>query len=164
MTSAAALEAALGAARAIRAGGDEAGGAATGGAPATPRRRKLRSALAEPEEAEKDSAPDEPKVSASDRRGAAAALIGIWASLARDLAVVARGGDRQAANPQLLEEVRAVSPKVNPARLRAFIDRLTELGAGLDDNLNPELALDVLALAWPRSEQMGTVALAAPRR
>ena len=36
------------------------------------------------------------------------------------------------------------------ARLRAFLARLGEIDAQLDENVNPELALDVLALSWPR--------------
>jgi len=35
--------------------------------------------------------------------------------------------------------------------LPAFLTRLAEIESAVDQNVNPELALDVLAVAWPRS-------------
>jgi DNA polymerase-3 subunit delta' len=125
---------------------------------ATPRRRKSRAQAEAAPEGEGGSAGESgAKASASDRRAAAATVIEIWASLARDLAVVGRGGARLADDPDLLDELVAAAAQLNPASLRTFIDRLTEIGAGLDENVNPELTLDVLALAWPH-----TAAPAAP--
>ena len=92
-----------------------------------------------------------PKVSASERRAAASTLISIWASVARDLAVAALGGRRQLHDPELLDELAAVAPTISTGALPTFIARLGAIEAQLDENVNPELALDVLALAWPRS-------------
>jgi DNA polymerase III subunit delta' len=91
-----------------------------------------------------------PKVSASDRRGAASALIAIWASLARDLAVAGLGGRRQLNDPELLDELTVVAPTIAPGSLPSFLARLADVEVQIDENVNPELALDVLALAWPR--------------
>jgi DNA polymerase-3 subunit delta' len=158
MRSAAALEAALAEGRKKVAAGDvsveEAGTQAKG------RRGRKAAAVVLPagdansaDEADAD-APTEtaaaPKVSASERRAAASALMSIWASVARDLAVAALGGRRQLHDPELLDELAAVAPTIAPGTLPAFIARLAAIEVQLDENVNPELALDVLALAWPR--------------
>jgi DNA polymerase-3 subunit delta' len=119
---------------------------------ATPGRRKPRPSSSTAVEAVEGGAAQSalPKASASDRRAAAATLIEIWAALARDLAVAGRGGARQVDDPELLDELTTASTGLDRPGLAAFIARLAEIGAGLDENVNPELALDVLALAWPR--------------
>jgi hypothetical protein len=38
---------------------------------------------------------------------------------------------------------------------------LWDVAGQLDDNVNPELALDVLALSWPRSAQLASAATTA---
>ncbi len=148
-TSAAALDAALAAAAD---GTAESPADGTGEAAATPRRRKLRTGGRTAEEPQGDSPGQTaaPKVSAADRRAAAATLMEIWACVARDLAVVARGGARQVDDPELLDDLTAAAGGLDQVALGAFAARLTEIGAGLDENVNPELTLDVLALAWPR--------------
>jgi hypothetical protein len=112
-----------------------------------------------------DAAPAEeaaaPRLVAADRRSAAASLLDIWASLARDLSVAAAGGGRQLRELDLVDELRTAAAGVSSARLGAFLDRLGEIDAQLDENVNPELALDVLALTWPRVE--GSAPTAAPR-
>jgi DNA polymerase III delta' subunit len=174
MRSAAALEAALAEGRKNGAGdGESSGGADT---PATSRRRKKgTSAAVQPAgdaegEADSDGGGNgdgngarasgsgtgkavetaAPKVPASERRAAASALMSIWASVARDLAVAALGGRRQLHDPELLDELTAVAPTIAPGTLPAFIARLAAIEVQLGENVNPELALDVLALAWPR--------------
>jgi hypothetical protein len=91
-----------------------------------------------------------PKPAAADRRSAAATLLDIWASVARDLSVAGAGGRRQLRELDLVDELRAAAAGVSSARLGAFLARLGEIDAQLDENVNPELALDVLALSWPR--------------
>jgi DNA polymerase III delta' subunit len=121
--------------------------------PITPRRRKPRPASRPSGDAEEASPSGDaagPRASASDRRAAAATLIEAWAAVARDLAVVVRGGARRVSDPELLDELTAAAAGLDQAALTRFIGRLTEIGAGLDENANPELVLDVLALAWPR--------------
>jgi DNA polymerase-3 subunit delta' len=160
MSASAGLESALTAAR-----GEAGEGDAT---PATPRRRGARAGrgTAAPadgpapdaggatEEAAADEAPSgegaEAPRAASDRRAAAAALLEIWADVARDLAVARLGGGRQLHDPDLLDDLRAAAAGLDAAALPAFMTRLGEVSAQLDDNVSPELALDVLALAWPR--------------
>jgi DNA polymerase III delta' subunit len=98
------------------------------------------------------------KVSAADRRAAAATLIEIWAEVGRDLMVAASGAPRQLRSLDLLDEIRAAGPKVPAAAIASFLTRLGEVAATLDQNVNSELALDVLALAWPRVEVSPPVA------
>jgi len=100
-------------------------------------------------------APDEaaaPKLAASDRRAAAGILVEIWASVARDLAVARVGGTRQLREMALVDELRAIGPAVSAASIGTFLDRLGDIDRQLDENVNPELALDVLALSWPHVE------------
>jgi DNA polymerase-3 subunit delta' len=162
MTSAAALEAALDEGRKDGAGaGDGAGeGAGNAGSPATGRRRKKAAAAAaapaapsnESGEGELDGPVESaaPKASATERRAAASALLAIWASVARDLAVAALGGRRHVHDPELLDELAAVAPTLPRGAMPAFLTQLAAVEAQIDENVNPELALDVLALAWPR--------------
>jgi DNA polymerase-3 subunit delta' len=158
MTSAAALEDALDRGRkdgaragAVGALDDSAGDPA----PAAGRRRK-RVATAPPPDGGEEGSPDAPaesaapKASASDRRAAATALLAIWASVARDLAVVALGGQRRVHDPELLDELAAVAPTIPSGAVPAFLAQLAAAETQIDENVNPELALDVLALAWPR--------------
>ena len=167
MTSAAALDAALDAGR--RGGDGSAGPEGGSAAAATPRRRgKKAAAEATPAAAtpatpaadgtslaaepgpEADGAVSPAKATASDRRSAAATLLRIWASVARDVAVAGMGGVRQLGSPELIEEFQAAARGLPADALPAFLARLAETGQVLDENVNPELALDVLALAWPR--------------
>jgi DNA polymerase-3 subunit delta' len=147
--SAAALDAALNQARRDpAAAGDE---LAAGGV----RGRKSKSARAAEVEASDDATPDEvdaPKLAAADRRSAAATLVGVWSAIARDLAVAAAGGTRHLRALELVDDLRGVAPAVSTAALSAFMVRLVAISGQLDENVNPELALDVLALSWPRVE------------
>jgi DNA polymerase III delta' subunit len=100
-------------------------------------------------------APDEataPKLAAADRRAAAGRLVEIWASVARDLAVARAGGARQLREMALVDELRTLGPAVSAASIGAFLERLGDIDRQLDENANPELALDVLALCWPYVE------------
>lgn len=93
---------------------------------------------------------DGPKVvPATERRRAAEILIGLWADVARDLALVAAGGARSVRDPVLLEELSATAALVPPEAVAAFLDRAARGAELLVFNVSPELLLDSLALAWP---------------
>lgn len=97
-----------------------------------------------------DEEPATPRLAASDRRSAAATLMEIWVSLGRDLAVARSGGTRQLRETELVDEIPGAATALDSAGLTGFLARLSEVAARLDENVNPELALDVLALSWPR--------------
>jgi len=167
LKSAAALDAALAASRGSV--------ASRGGEPAAPvtRRRKGRAAAqpepmptmvqpspepapdaggTDPDEPEADAeTADEPaaKTPASARRAAAATLLEVFANVARDLAVAHAGGARSLRETDLVNEIRAMAPRLDRAAVIRFLDQLNWISGQADTNLNPELSLDVLALAWP---------------
>jgi DNA polymerase III delta' subunit len=89
-------------------------------------------------------------VAASERRRAAEVLIGLWADVARDLALVGTGGARSVRDPVLLEELSAAATVVDPAAVSGFLERAARGAELLASNASPELLLDSLALAWPR--------------
>jgi len=151
-TTAASLEAALAEGRR--------GGAAAEEAARAPRRGKKAPAATEGQTDSGAPTEEAPKATASDRRAAAATLLAIWASVTRDLAVAGLGGRRQLHHPDLVDELAAIAPTLGPGVLAGFLERLNRTSAQLDDNVNPELALDVLALTWPRAARPA----AAPRR
>ena len=172
MASAARLDAALDAARG--GSGRDGQGADTTVAPRSVRGRRGKAAAAGTAEAggaaadssggaaadagaADSGAADEaaPKLAAADRRSAAATLLDIWASIGRDLAVALAGGARQLREIGLVDELRAIAPAVSAASLGSFMGKLATIAAQLDENVNPELALDVLALSWPRVEPAG---------
>jgi DNA polymerase III delta' subunit len=125
--------------------------AADSTAPPVSTGKRKRKSAGSTESADEASEPGAPRVSASDRRAAASLLLAIWASVARDLAVAQRGGKRQIRDIELIEELTSVAPRLNSSAVPAFLVRLSEVEARLDDNVSPELTLDVLALAWPRT-------------
>ncbi len=84
-----------------------------------------------------------------ERRRAAATLLAVWTSVARDLAVVAAGSRGAVNDPALLEELEAVAGRVAVTAPTAFLGRLTHAAELLEANANPELLVDVLVLAWP---------------
>jgi hypothetical protein len=156
MKSAASLDAALDSWRRAGPAGDVDGPTPTGRG----RKGKTTKTPAPPAAADADAVPAmdvapvedaaAPKLAAAGRRSAAATLLDIWASVARDLSVAGAGGRRQLRELDLVDELRAAAAGVSSARLGAFLARLGEIDAQLDENVNPELALDVLALSWPR--------------
>ena len=93
------------------------------------------------------------KVAPAERRRAARQLIAIWREVARDLAVASVGGRRSVHDVGLLEDVDRAAAALPPGAAGAFLarlDRVAELVAG---NVGPELAIDVLVLAWPSTER-----------
>jgi DNA polymerase III delta' subunit len=107
---------------------------------------------AEPGEPAEPTEPATGKVSASDRRAAAGALLEIWAEVGRDILVAGTGAPRQLRSIDLIDDVRSVAPDVPSASMTDFLVRLSKVATTLDQNVNSELALDVLALAWPHVE------------
>jgi DNA polymerase III delta' subunit len=88
---------------------------------------------------------------AAERRAAALRLIEVWRGLARDLGVVVAGGRAEVRGIGLLEELEAAGVGLDAAAVTAFLGRLDGLAAGIEGYGNPELAVDVLLLAWPSS-------------
>ncbi len=96
-------------------------------------------------------APEAPgrRTTAAERRRSALALLDVWRDLARDLAVVARGARSGLRDPGLLDDLEAAAGGVDPTAAAAFLARLERTAGLIEANANPELALDVLVLAWP---------------
>ncbi len=90
--------------------------------------------------------------SPAERRRAVLALGAEWRLLARDLALAARGGRAELKEIGLLEELVALAGAIPPGSAEAFLARLESTLSAVDQNANPELALDVLLLAWPAAD------------
>ena len=123
--------------------------------PATMAAAEVGTAHVPTDEADDVAPNDEPiagKLAASDRRSAAATLMEIWAAVARDINVAKLGGARQLHEIGLVDELRVIAPAVSAATLMGFLAQLATIDRQLDENVNPELALDVLALRWPHIE------------
>lgn len=88
--------------------------------------------------------------SPAEKRRAVVAILEAWRDLARDLAVAARDGRAALRTMELLEEVEAAAAALPPGAMEAHLARLDETIGLVAANANPELALDVLLLAWPR--------------
>ncbi|HEX7473393.1 MAG TPA: hypothetical protein VF323_09945, partial [Candidatus Limnocylindrales bacterium] len=89
------------------------------------------------------------RVAATERRRGALTLIDVWRRLALDLARAERGEAASVHDPALLEEIAAAAGRIRGGATAAFLARLDEVGRAIDSNASPELAMDVLALAWP---------------
>jgi hypothetical protein len=89
---------------------------------------------------------------AADRRRAAATFVEIWRDVTRDLLLVGLGEERRLRDPGLLDDLRAVK-SVSATALSAFLVRLDDASELIESNVSPELAVDVLLLAWPRGAE-----------
>jgi DNA polymerase III delta' subunit len=98
------------------------------------------------------------RAAASGRRAAAATLMAVWSGVARDLAVAAAGAPKAVREVEIADEVLAAAAVLDGSALAGFMDRLRWVEAQSDLNLAPELALDVLALAWPYISHPGSAA------
>ena len=135
-------------------------------APARPTRRRGPAAAAAATAPAPPPAPgagppdDDPD--ASDRRGGrprpdpgrraatwVEILLGLWADVARDLALVGSGGARSVHDTVLLDELSAISAAIPPGSAGAFLARAARSAELLAGNVSPELVLDALVLAWP---------------
>jgi DNA polymerase III subunit delta' len=88
---------------------------------------------------------------ATERRRAAEALLGLWTDVARDLALCRRGLDRSVRDLGLMDETAALAAELDAGELDDFLERLGRASVLIVANVSPELVLDDLALAWPRS-------------
>jgi DNA polymerase-3 subunit delta' len=136
---------------------DGAGGGAAAAPKPTRRRGKAADVASPPAVADDpdgvaidEAEPGRRLVPASERRRAAEILVGLWADVARDLALVRGGGGRSVRDPVLLEELTETAASVDPAAVAGFLDRAARGAELLASNVSPELLLDSLALAWPR--------------
>jgi hypothetical protein len=110
-----------------------------------------------PTDADADESADaarDVRAPAAERRRAAATLVEIWRDVARDLLLVSLGDERRLRDPALLDDLRAAAgltggPGAPVAELSAFLARLDATAELLEANVSPELAVDVLLLAWP---------------
>ena len=133
----------------------------TAGAPAAPPASPVESLepveRGEVEEANLDATGDATRAgqrsgeTPAERRRAARALLETWAEVARDLAIVGAGNRAAVRDPALLDDLDALATRLPPGAAAAFLSRLAELAERLEANANPELVVDVLALAWPRA-------------
>lgn len=82
------------------------------------------------------------------RRRAVSGLLAAWRAVARDLAVVGRGGRSQVHWIELVDELDGTARSLQPGAMERFLERIERVSALVDANANPELALDVLLLAW----------------
>jgi DNA polymerase-3 subunit delta' len=85
-----------------------------------------------------------------ERRRAVHLIIDVWRDLGRDLAVAAHGRGRGIRDLDQLDELVALSQRVDGAALRRFLDRLDRLMLAIEGYASPELTLDTLLLTWPR--------------
>jgi DNA polymerase-3 subunit delta' len=88
----------------------------------------------------------------AERRRAAAVLLATWTAVARDLAVVAAGSRAAVRDAALLDDLESLAARTAAADVTAFLARLARSAELLEANANPELLVDVLALAWPAVE------------
>ncbi len=91
------------------------------------------------------------RASPAVRRAASLALIGIWRDVARDLLVVMAGGTGLVRDLALLEDYERVAVGSSIDDVAAFLARLDGLAAAVEAYANPDLVVDVLLLAWPRT-------------
>lgn len=91
-----------------------------------------------------------PGATPARRRRSVAALLDVWRGLARDLALVARGGRTRVRWIELVDELEIVAHGIEPGAAERFLERVERTSALVEANVYPELALDTLLLAWPR--------------
>jgi len=98
-----------------------------------------------------DATARRPLPSPAERRRSVRGLLVVWRGLARDLAVAGRGGRAQVRWIELLNELEGTVATLDAGAVERFLALLERVSALVEGNANPELALDVLLLAWPRS-------------
>jgi len=91
----------------------------------------------------------------AERRAATLQIVGAWRALTRDLCMAAiptsgRSKPSPVSGVELIEEIEAAAAAASAIELTRFLRRLDGVAAALEAYANPELALDMLLLAWPR--------------
>lgn len=101
---------------------------------------------------ETEADPDIPAraVPPAQRRRAAETLIAVAIDVARDLALAAVGGARSLHAPDMLEELTEAARAIPPGSAVEALGRAERAAELIAANVNPELVLDDLVLAWPR--------------
>jgi hypothetical protein len=100
-----------------------------------------------------DEAGVQERQSPAVRRRAVLGIGEAWREIARDLAVASRGGGSELRHIELLEDLRVAALGIEPGSAERFLARLGDILPAVEQNANPELALDVLLLDWPRSRR-----------
>jgi len=98
------------------------------------------------------------KLAPTERRRGARQLIDVWRDLGRDLAVASTAGApgrRLLHDPVLLEEIETAAGAVPDGAMGAFLAHLDRAAEQVAGNVSPELAIDVLLLAWPSVRRTG---------
>lgn len=90
------------------------------------------------------------RLAPAERRRAAVTLLEVWQGVGRDLAIATLGDLRAVRDTELIEDLAAAARGVDRASVATFLQRAATTGELLVGNVGPELAIDVLALAWPR--------------
>lgn len=88
------------------------------------------------------------RIPASERRAAALALVEIWRSVIRDLALVGLDARTRVRDSDLLDDLGAAAGRLAAADAGEQLRRLETAGERLEGNVSPELVLDDLALGW----------------
>ena len=100
---------------------------------------------------ETDAGGDAPSVgkrSPAERRRGVLILLDLWRDVALDLAIAALGGRHEVRDPALLDDLVAAAGTIRPAQIGAFLVNLDRVAELVEGNTGPELAVDVLVLAW----------------
>ena len=96
-------------------------------------------------------APSGARLQPVERRRAVTAVLETWRDIGRDLALAAHDGAAGVRDRDLLEELRSAATSVDAAALDRFLDGLDRLLLAIEGYAGPELTLDALLLAWPRT-------------
>ena len=92
------------------------------------------------------------------RKGADAAnVLHLWSSWWRDLLLLQNGCEEQVANIDRLDVLRSEARRYDNQQVRAFLGALAATSRYLQQNVNPQLALELLLLRLPRPAQPGEV-------
>ncbi|HEY2887433.1 MAG TPA: DNA polymerase III subunit [Candidatus Limnocylindrales bacterium] len=112
--------------------------------------RSARPAAAPVVADEAESGGDAPvgKRSPAERRRGVLILLDLWRDVALDLAIAALGGRREVRDPALLDDLVAAAGTIRPEQIGAFLVHLDRIAELVEGNTGPELAIDVLVLAW----------------
>ena len=100
-------------------------------------------------------AEDQPSrdVPVAQRRRAALALVDAWRVVAIELVRVTLGDAGHVHDATLIEDFVQAAAGVSPRAVAAFLPHLDRAAIAIRGNASPELAVDVLVLAWPRSSE-----------
>jgi hypothetical protein len=93
------------------------------------------------------------RVPAAERRRGALALVAIWRSLLRDLALLGHGAAASVRDLDLLDDLQAAARRLSADAAGELLRELDVAGERLEGNVSPELVLDVLALRWSTRER-----------